>query len=181
MLAPLHTAAAWPHRRRVAAPHLPYFAPPLGHAVAVHPAASARARAPTGRRQPAAARTAVGQQPPRVPSPLRLARHRRCGVRGWAGTTPLPLTSGARWSVEGVGVTSRFPELGPLTSGCFLGHRLSSQTNTSLFCTLCPHWCAPEKKFPVGHPSPNFSGLSTLNLGVLLETGFQKRSCNLLT
>ena len=86
-----------------AAPRLPCFALPLGHAVAVHPAASARARAPPGRRQPAAARTAAGQPPPRVPSPLRLARHRRCGVRGWAGKTPLPLTSGAHWSVEGVG------------------------------------------------------------------------------
>jgi len=79
------------------------FAPPLGHAIAIHPAASARARAPPGRRQPAAARTTAGQLPPLVPSPLRLARHRRCGVRGWAGKTPLPLTSGARWSVEGVG------------------------------------------------------------------------------
>uniref|UniRef100_A0A0E0AX42 non-specific serine/threonine protein kinase n=1 Tax=Oryza glumipatula TaxID=40148 RepID=A0A0E0AX42_9ORYZ len=32
-------------------------------------------------------------------------------------------------------------------------HRLplaSSQTNTCLFCTLCPHSCAPGKNFPVG-------------------------------
>jgi len=98
VLAPLRAATG------TAAPRLPCFAPPLGHAVAVHPAASARVRAPPGRRQPAAARTAAGQPPPWVPSPLRLARHRHCGVRGWAGKTPLPLTSGARWSVEGVGV-----------------------------------------------------------------------------
>ena len=44
---------------------------------------------------------------------------------------------------------------------------MSSQTNTSLFCTLCPHSCAPGKNFPVSHPSPNFSRPSTLNLGVL--------------
>jgi hypothetical protein len=30
---------------------------------------------------------------------------------------------------------------------------LSPQTNTGLLCTLCPHSCAPEKNFPVGHPS----------------------------
>jgi len=84
-----------PTATRTAAPRLPCFAPPLGHAVAIHPAASAHARGPH--------RAAAGQPPPRVPSPLRLARHRRCGVRGWAGKTPLPLTSGARWSVEGVG------------------------------------------------------------------------------
>jgi hypothetical protein len=35
----------------------------------------------------------------------------------------------------------------------FLRHRLPSQTNTSLFCVLCPHSCAPGKNFPVGHPS----------------------------
>ena len=71
-------------------------------------------------------------------------------------------------------VMSRLPEArpasprpGPLTSDSFLGHRLPSQTNTSLFCTLCPHSYAPGKNFPVGHPSPNFSGPSTLNLGVL--------------
>jgi hypothetical protein len=29
---------------------------------------------------------------------------------------------------------------------------LSPQTNTGLLCTLCPHSCAPEKNFPVGHP-----------------------------
>ena len=64
-------------------------------------------------------------------------------------------------------VTSRLPESDPLTSGSFLGHRLPSQINTCLFCTLCPHSCAPGKNFPVGHPSPNFSGPSILNLGVL--------------
>src|SRR6185437_1267739 len=30
-----------------------------------------------------------------------------------------------------------------------------------------PHSCAPGNNFPVGHPSPNCSGPSTLNLGVL--------------
>jgi hypothetical protein len=35
----------------------------------------------------------------------------------------------------------------------FLGHRLSSQTNTSLLCALCPHSCAPGKNFPIGHLS----------------------------
>jgi len=33
----------------------------------------------------------------------------------------------------------------------FLGHRLPSQTNTSLFYIICPHSCAPRKNFPVGH------------------------------
>jgi hypothetical protein len=42
--------------------------------------------------------------------------------------------------------------------------RLAPQTNTSLFCALCPHSCAPEKDFPVGHPSSNRSSPSTLNL-----------------
>jgi hypothetical protein len=31
--------------------------------------------------------------------------------------------------------------------------RISSQTNTCLFCALYPHSCTPEKNFPVGHPS----------------------------
>jgi hypothetical protein len=42
--------------------------------------------------------------------------------------------------------------------------RLSPQTNTSLFCALCPHSCAPGINFPVGHPSSNCSRPSTLNL-----------------
>src|SRR6185503_7788391 len=66
------------------------------------------------------------------------------------------------------------PKPDPLTSGCFLRHRLSSQTNTSLFCTLCPHSCAPGKNFSVGHPSPNFSRPSTLNLGVLWRPASRK-------
>ena len=52
---------------------------------------------------------------------------------------------------------------------------MSSQTNTSLFCTLCPHSCAPGKNFPVGHPSPNFSGPSMLNLGVLWRPAYRKK------
>ena len=55
----------------------------------------------------------------------------------------------------------------------YIGHRLPSQTNTSLFCTLCPHSCAPGKNFPVDHPSPNFSGPSTFNLGVLWRLASQ--------
>jgi len=67
---------------------------------------------------------------------------------------------------------------------CFVSHlslllwgdasRLSSQTNTCLFCTLCPHSCAPGKYFPVGHPSRNCSGPSTLNLGVLWRSASGK-------
>ena len=71
-------------------------------------------------------------------------------------------------------VTSRLPESGPLTSGSFLGHRLPSQINTCLFCTLCPHLCAPGKNFPVDHPSPNCSGPSTLNLEVLWRPASEK-------
>jgi hypothetical protein len=41
--------------------------------------------------------------------------------------------------------------------------RLAPQTNTSLFCALCPHSCAPGKYFPVGHPSSNRSRPITLN------------------
>ena len=33
------------------------------------------------------------------------------------------------------------------------GSRLAPQINTSLFCALCPHSCAPGSNFPVGHPS----------------------------
>ena len=65
------------------------------------------------------------------------------------------------------------------TSGCFLGHRLSSQTNTSLFCTFCPHSCAPGKNFLVGHPSRNCSRPSTFNFGVLSRLASGK-NCNLL-
>ena len=94
MHAPLRAAAAWPRRRRDSR-----AAPPLLCAAA----RARRRRLPRrlGARGPH--RAAASQPPPRVPSPLRLARHRRCGVRGWAEKTPLPLTSGARWSVEGVG------------------------------------------------------------------------------
>ena len=35
-------------------------------------------------------------------------------------------------------------------SRAFLGYRLTSHTNTSLFCTLYPHLCAPGKNFPIG-------------------------------
>jgi hypothetical protein len=42
--------------------------------------------------------------------------------------------------------------------------RLAPQINTSLFCALCPHSCAPENNFPVGHPSSDRSRPSTLNL-----------------
>ena len=50
-----------------------------------------------------------------------------------------------------------------------LQRAVATQTNTSLFCALCPHSCAPGKDFPVGHPSSNCSGPSTLNLGVLFR------------
>uniref|UniRef100_A0A0D3FGI9 Uncharacterized protein n=1 Tax=Oryza barthii TaxID=65489 RepID=A0A0D3FGI9_9ORYZ len=33
------------------------------------------------------------------------------------------------------------------------GRGAAKQTNTSIFCTLYPHSCAPGKNFPVGHPS----------------------------
>jgi hypothetical protein len=55
----------------------------------------------------------------------------------------------------------------PLHLAAFLGHRLPSQTHTSLFCALCPHSCAPGKDFLVGHLSWNCSRPSTLNLRVL--------------
>ena len=57
----------------------------------------------------------------------------------------------------------------------YLGYRLPSQTNTSLFCTLCPYSCAPRKNFLVGHPSSNFSGPSMLNLGVLWRPASGKK------
>ena len=46
----------------------------------------------------------------------------------------------------------------------FIGHRKPSQTNTCLFCTLCPHSCAPGKNFPVGHPSQIAPGQARLTL-----------------
>ena len=48
----------------------------------------------------------------------------------------------------------------------FLGHSQPPQTNNSLFCTLCPHSCAPGKYYPVGHPSLNFSRPNTLKFRV---------------
>ena len=71
-------------------------------------------------------------------------------------------------------VTSRLPEAGPAYIWLFLGHRLSSQTNTSLLYALCPHSCAPGKNFPVGHPSRNCSRPSTLNFGVLSRLASRK-------
>ncbi|KAB8086748.1 hypothetical protein EE612_010257, partial [Oryza sativa] len=51
-------------------------------------------------------------------------------------------------------VTSRLPPgRARLHLIAFIGHRLPSHTNTYLFCTLCPHSCAPGKNFPVGHHS----------------------------
>src|SRR3954463_5518369 len=37
------------------------------------------------------------------------------------------------------------------------GSRLSPQTNTSLFCALCPHSCAPGSYFPVGTTHPQIA------------------------
>ena len=56
----------------------------------------------------------------------------------------------------------------------FLGHRLPSQTNTSLFSALCPHSCAPRKNFLIGHPSLTFSSPSTLNFRVLWRWASEK-------
>ena len=84
---------------------------------------------------------------------------------------------GKQWKKDAVGGDCNLPSfLGRtlLTSGSFLGRRLSSQINTSRFCTLCSHSCASGKNFPVGHPSPNFSEPSTLNIGVLWRSTFKK-------
>ena len=53
----------------------------------------------------------------------------------------------------------------------FLGHRLPSQTNTSLFYVLCPHSCAPGRtsRSVTHRPRP-----STLNLGVLKRWASRK-------
>jgi hypothetical protein len=45
------------------------------------------------------------------------------------------------------------PKAVVLTPGSSVGHIFSPQTNTGLLCTLCRHSCAPEKNFPVSHPS----------------------------
>ena len=77
---------------------------------------------------------------------------------------------GKQWKKDAVGGDCNLPSFRSrtlLTSGSFLGCRLPLQINTSYFCTLCSHSCASGKNFPVGHPSPNFSEPSTLNLGVL--------------
>jgi hypothetical protein len=51
-------------------------------------------------------------------------------------------------------VTTRLPEAGPAyTWQLSRTPRISPQTNTCLFCALCPHSCAPRKDFSVGHPS----------------------------
>ncbi|EAZ24199.1 hypothetical protein OsJ_07947 [Oryza sativa Japonica Group] len=51
-------------------------------------------------------------------------------------------------------VTSRLPPgRAHLHLIAFIGHRLPSQTNTCLFCTLCPHSCAPGRiSRSVTHP-----------------------------
>ncbi|BAS78930.1 Os02g0518950, partial [Oryza sativa Japonica Group] len=62
-------------------------------------------------------------------------------------------------------VTSRLPPgQARLHLIAFIGHRLPSQTNTGLFCTLCPHSCAPGKNFPVGYPSQITPGQARLTL-----------------
>jgi len=81
-----------------------------------------------------------------------------------ASPRPDPLTS----SFFSARPASTRPD--PLTSGSFIGHRLPSQTNISLFCAFYPHSCAFGKNFPVGHPSRNCSRPSTLNFGVLSNT-----------
>jgi hypothetical protein len=68
---------------------------------------------------------------------------------------PAPLVK--KWWEEECN-TPATPWPGPVTPG------LAPQTNTSLFCALCPHSCALGKDFPVGHPSSNRSRPSTLNL-----------------
>ena len=51
--------------------------------------------------------------------------------------------------------------------GAFLGYSHLSQTNTSLFYTLCPYLRTLGKYFLVGHPSLNFSRPIMLNFRVL--------------
>jgi hypothetical protein len=53
--------------------------------------------------------------------------------------------------------------------------RQSLQINTRLFCALCPHSCAPENNFPIGHPSSNRSRPSTLNLEFFLDDLLEKK------
>jgi hypothetical protein len=59
-----------------------------------------------------------------------------------------------RWGRRrGASVTTRLPEAGPAyTWRLSRTPRISPQTNTCLFCALCPHSCAPGKDFSVGHP-----------------------------
>jgi hypothetical protein len=91
--------------------------------------------------------------------------------RSCRGAGDASSTTSAGWG----DVTCRLPEAGPAYIWQLnLGYRLPSQTNTSLFCAFCPHSCAPGKNFPVGHPSPNFSESSTLNLGVLSRSASGK-------
>jgi hypothetical protein len=53
--------------------------------------------------------------------------------------------------------------------------RLAPQTNTSLFCALCSHSCAPGNHFPVGHPSSDRSRPSTLNLEFFSDELLEKK------
>jgi hypothetical protein len=53
--------------------------------------------------------------------------------------------------------------------------RLAPHTNTSLFCALCPHSCAPGNNFPVGHASSNCSRPSTLNPEFFLDELQEKK------
>ena len=54
----------------------------------------------------------------------------------------------------------------------FLGHRLPSQTNTSLFCVLCPHSCAPGR---TSRSITHRSRPSMLNLGDLKRWASRKK------
>jgi hypothetical protein len=53
--------------------------------------------------------------------------------------------------------------------------RLAPQTNTSLFCALCPHSCAPGINFLVGHRSSNRSRPSMFNLEFFLDELLEKK------
>ena len=99
-LSPRRSAAAWPRRRRPEPRRrLLCLAPPLGFAEpGALPPRAARA-SPTTEPLPRAAVRAAASHRRRRPLGLRLGAAARHAVRCRAGKKPLPLTSGARWSV----------------------------------------------------------------------------------
>ena len=107
-------------------------------------------------------------------------------VSRWRAATTAPVMSslGSREQAEGegrrgMGFVCNTPghlRVGRVTLSISLGSLDWPHRTTLVFSThFVLHSCAPGKDFPVGYPSSNCSGPSTLNLGVFCERAFEKK------